>query len=98
MELWAVAYGARTAAPGLRDVVHHSINTEWARAYGKDAPVYGTVGAAPMIAGSAGVARCPGLGTCRCPPAELKHRRRNLAAVIARHWHRGIFQCRLRIS
>ena len=59
MELWAVPHGARTTAPGLRDVVHHSINTEWARAYGKDAPVYGTVGAAPMIAGSVGVGAMP---------------------------------------
>ena len=33
MELWVVPHGARTTAPGLRDVVHHSIDTEWARTY-----------------------------------------------------------------
>jgi hypothetical protein len=59
MELAAVAYGARTAAPGLRDVVHHSIDQNGRARTGKDAPVYGTVGAAPMIAGSAGVGAMP---------------------------------------
>ena len=59
MELWVVPHGARTTAPGLRDVVHHSIDQSGRARTGKDAPVYGTVGAAPMIAGSAGVGAMP---------------------------------------
>jgi hypothetical protein len=72
VELWAVPYGARTIAPGLRDIVHHSIDTEWARCTGKDGPVYGTVGAAPMIAGSAGVGAMPRPWYLSLPSSEAK--------------------------
>jgi hypothetical protein len=97
MEPWAVTELGQPRQ-ALRDVVHHSINTEWARAYGKDAPVYGTVGADAMIAGSAGVGAMPRPWYLSLPASGAKTStaesgRRHCTALAPR-----LLQCRLRIS
>ena len=70
--------------------MHHSIDQSRRARTGKDAPVHGTVVAAPMIAGWAGVGAMPKPWYLSLRSSGVKASTADLAAAIARHWHRGL--------